>query len=225
MPYSGQFIKISYLFTVAGTDEIADTAVNYTTAPGWTGAAAALAEIQTAALGADLVGSFNTLMGNSNLFWGNYSHLVGVKVAAKSTAGLDLAAPYVYEAVTDHVGGSTTTIPQSTVVLSLRSGQSFGKGNYGRMYLPHTRLGLVSGTPKSNEATTDLVVEAAVTWLNETTDDINGATTAILFPAIMSQAGSGQGKGVTSLAVGDVVDTQRRRRNRLTEVYSFADLA
>jgi len=41
----------------------------------------------------------------------------------------------------------------------------------------------------------------------------------------MSQAAGTPSKGVTQVAVGNVTDTQRRRRNRLQETYAFESLA
>jgi len=223
--YSGQFLKISWLFVITGTDEVADTSINYTTAPGWTGAAAALAELQTAVVGPDIIGAYSTFMSSTGIQWADYSALVGVKIAAKSTSGLDLASPYVEDSTGGPAGTVGQVLPQSTVVLSLNSGLTFGKGNFGRMYLPHTKMSLSTGFPITSSVNRDQVAEDGAIFINDVTDTINAATTAVLFPAIMSQvAPTPSGKGVTEVRVGGVNDTQRRRRNKLVEAYSVQPL-
>jgi len=223
--YDRQFLKVTYGFTVAGTDEIADTSISYSTASGWTGAAAALAEIAASAtFGEDALTAFGVLMLDASLNWANYSELTYIKVAAIGTDGAYLADAYVHEAEDPDVGTNLNTLPQATVVLSLRSGFNTGKGNYGRMYLPHTRLPILTTTAKSSSTYTDAVLAAGKTFVNALTGLIGDETTAILFPVIMSQTGI-TSKGVTALAVGDVTDTQRRRRNRIPELYSVDTLA
>jgi len=219
-----QWLDISFIFDVLASEETAVTSLNLAALAGWTGAEAALGELGGSDA-ASIYGDMVTLMDNANLFWGNYSQLTAVKIAAIGTDGHYLAEPILYESETPDVGGSTTTIPQSTVVGSLRSGFTLGGANYGRMYLPHTRLGLVSGTAQSNAATTDIVAAAFKTFINDVTAVVNGEITAIVTPVIISQITGRPSKAVTSVAVGTVTDTQRRRRNRLTETSSFEPLA
>jgi len=141
MAYGGQFLKITWQFTVKSSDEIADTSLNYTSAPGWTGAVAALAELDDTDL-ADMRQAYVTeMMDLDHISWADYSVLNSIKVAAISTAGEYLTDPLVAETDTPSDGTAVGVLPQSTVVLSLRSGFTLGKGNYGRMYLPHTTLG------------------------------------------------------------------------------------
>jgi len=220
--YSGQFIKVSWIFNVLGTDEVADTALNFTTAPGWTGAGAALTEIAGGSIGADVLGNMTTLL--TALGWADYSTLVAVKFAAVGTDGSYVSEPYVYEAVSPPVGTQANTPPQLTLVASLRSGFTFGSGNYGRMYLPHTAPALESDTPYISASAASAIADYIKTFVNDTTSDINGVTTAVLFPAIMSNKGAGTGKGVTQVGAGRVIDTQRRRRNKLDDTATLVSL-
>jgi hypothetical protein len=85
---------------------------------------------------------------------------------------------------------------------------------------------LSPGFPVTASAGRDAVAAAAKDFINNVTGLLNAITTAVIFPAIMSQNSTGSsGKGVTQVAVGGVNDTQRRRRNRIDEVYSVEDLA
>lgn len=228
MAYDRQLLRVRFSFTVTGTDEIADTGLTYSTAPGWTGAAAALAELAAADVGPSLIGNMVTLMDTTQAQWASYSELRSVKIAALGTDGDYLEVednPYIYEDPDPDSGASENILPQSTICCSLRSGFTTGKANYGRMYLPHTKIaqgtGLAVGDPTSALA----VANAFRTFVNACTDDINAETTAVLFPVIASFVGSGTAKGVTEVAVGCVTDTQRRRRNALAENYQFVALA
>lgn len=224
MAYDRQFLRLDFLFSVAASDEVAVTSLNYAAPTGWTGAVAALDELTEDSI-EDCLALMDDLLSNSNLFWGNYSTLIGGKIAAVGTDGHYLAAPLIREATGTYVGGSTTTLPQSTVVASLRTGFTFGAARFGRQYLPHTRLGLVSGTAQSNVATTDIVVVAYQTFLNGVTAVLQDLVTAVITPMVMTEKVGAASRAVTSVAIGTVTDTQRRRRNKLVETYSTAPLA
>jgi len=225
MAYSGQFLRVSWLFDVLGTEEIADTSLNYTTAPGWTGAVAALGELAAGDVGPSVSGDLLTLLATSGGRWADYSRHTGVKIAAVGTDGHYLTDPYVWEDATPSTGIAIGNPIQCTTVLTLNSGFALGKGNYGRMYLPHFYMSGLTASPYTDSSQAEDLADAGAAFLNAVTDDINDLTTAVLFPAIMGQTGSGTGKGVTEVRVGNVTDTQRRRRNRLTETYAVTPLA
>jgi hypothetical protein len=224
MAYGGQFLKITWMFTVNGSDEVADTSLNYTSTPPWTGAAAALAELDSGDLVAMRDHYVDQMMDFDFISWGDYSNLVGIKVAAIGTNGLYLTDPLIAETDTPDSGNAVGVLPQASVVLSLRSGFTVGKGNYGRMYLPHTTIGTVTETPFASSTITDGCAAAGKAFINAVTATMNGAITAPVGPVIMSQAAGTLSRVVAQVAVGNVTDTQRRRRNRLNETYSFETL-
>jgi len=218
MAYSGQFLRFSWLYTVAGTDEIADTSLNFSSGSGWTGAVAALAELEVGTLAdvRDEIIETHDYAGRAT-----YSQLVALKVAAIGVDGAYLASPQLIE--TDvPTSGSTQGVPaQCSVVLSWRSGFTLGSGNYGRMFLPHTRPAFTDGTPYIAPTVQDGISTRAAAFVTAITALINDDTTATMIPSIMSQVGGGGIKEIVSVGVGRVVDTQRRRRNALTENYDF----
>lgn len=227
MAYDRQFLSLQYGFTIVGTDEVAFTGINYSTVTGWTGAATALAELTSAAVGPDLIDAMNNLMDTTQLQHATYSALNFVKVAAVGTDGryIDVGTnPYIYEDSTPLVGTSENILPQSTVVASMRSGFTTGPANYGRMYLPHTKIAQGAGDAIGDPTSANNIALAVREFVNTTTTIVDGAASATLFPVILSQVGSGAGKGVTQVAVGCVTDTQRRRRNNLDENYQFQAL-
>lgn len=223
MAYDRGFLKVSWLFTILNTDEIAVTSLNLSTPDDPTfNEAAAIAEINMPVLGPLLGARMATLLTNAAVFWADYSRLVAVRIAGVDTTGVEFDPAKLWEDTTPAAGDNNQIIPQASVVVSLRSGSSVGSGNFGRMYLPHTELQLAANAPRSSTGFTDAFVIAAQTFLAGVQTDIDSAITAAVNPMIMTQVVGGTSKRVNQVAIGDVVDTQRRRRNQLPEVYSFA---
>jgi hypothetical protein len=226
MAYSGQFLKITWGFTVSNSDEIADTSMHLTTAPGWTGAQAALEDLTAADLDDLTIAYRDFMQASQTLAWAGYSNLTSTKVAAIGTNGKYITDPKIDETAIGTIKGTSGGIvPQSTVVLSLRSGFTLGGGNYGRMYLPHCSFAIPNNDPRASAADAAALATAGAGFLNNVSGILNDSIDATVFPAIMSQTTPPTGKGVTQVAVGRVVDTQRRRRNRLSEEYQFHALA
>lgn len=218
MSYDRQFLSLDWGFTVDGSSEIAVTGLNYSEGPGWISPTEALAEIAASgSMGQDLITALATLMDTPALGWSTYSKLRTVKVAAINAAGHYLGEPFVFEDTTPATGDYGPWPPQSTCVLSLRSGFTFGGANYGRMYLPHSQPGLASGSPLMSTGTAGVIVAAGKVFVNTVTARLNAATTDTVDPTIMTNVTGNPSKKVTKVAVGLAVDTQRRRRNKLTE--------
>jgi hypothetical protein len=92
------------------------------------------------------------------------------------------------------------------------------------MYLPHCSVTRVTATPFMNGTNIGGVRTAAVAFLDGVNNIMNtGADPSLI--SIMSSKGTGTTKGVTTVAVGNVLDTQRRRRNRLTENYTSGSVS
>lgn len=114
--------------------------------------------------------------------------------------------------------------PQCTLVASLRTAQRIGPGSHGRMYIP----GFISDIGSNGHAqATDIT-----NFTNNFRTFVNGLNTQ--FAATSSYVIVNgrqhttknltvvppQAHRVTSVRVGDVIDTQRRRRDGLHEVYT-----
>lgn len=226
--YGSQFVKLTWMFKINGTEEIADTSLNLTTGPGWTGAVAALQQLKVAiGVPGDLTTHLDEAMNTSGLWWANYSVLSGLKMAAVGTDGHYLdEAPDTWERTgTVQIGTAGGVVAQSSVVTTLRSATSFGKGNYGRMYLPHTAIEPVPNTAMGAEATAQAIANAMAAFILNVNETVNDATTVNIYPHIMSEATGSPTKLITRVSVGTVTDTQRRRRNRLVETYKYASVA
>ena len=108
-------------------------------------------------------------------------------------------------------------MPQQTLCISLLTGAKRGLASRGRFYPPATVLSLSSDGTVSKTGV-NLVATAArtlITNLNNWpgTDTPIGGQVVVL-------GGNGTTRPVTAVSVGNVMDTQRRRRNKLRESYT-----
>ena len=111
-------------------------------------------------------------------------------------------------------GGSTSGNPfQIAVAVSLNAATAT-KQFKGRFYLPSpTSMGFDPATGRHSQFATADVVTSSKTFVN----DLNAETT--LGSVIVASSISGN-HPVSSIRVGDVPDTIRRRRNEITEAYT-----
>lgn len=122
------------------------------------------------------------------------------------------------------VGPFPATLPnQCAIVVSLRS-QTAGARGRGRFYLPCLATS-VDGNGRLPSLARSTVLARTKTLLDAlsagATADLGAGPQRII---VASGAGTGSNAGVTSIRVGDVIDTQRRRRDALVEAYVTAEL-
>lgn len=125
---------------------------------------------------------------------------------------LSAAAPNDVEF--DPVDGANPTTrvpPQLTVALTTRASITRGRGHAGRFYLPTSMTG-VDATGKLNAGQLTGFVTHWASMLSTLNTEFGG--NCVIYSKIGQVANF-----ITTLAVGDVVDTQRRRRKSLVEVY------
>ena len=167
----------------------------------------------------DLVTDLSTWMAASNsassaaLGWVKFNEIDPVSRRYKS-------ATETYERIlTTPVKGRVegNGMPQQTLCISLLTGAKRGLASRGRFYPPATIASLgADGTvnPNAVEAT----AQAARTLINSlnnwpgTDTPFNGQVVVL--------GGNGTTRNVTAVSVGNVMDTQRRRRNKLRESYT-----
>jgi hypothetical protein len=121
--------------------------------------------------------------------------------------------------------GSTaaTKPPQTAIVLSLRTATPGASGR-GRLYWPGLTAVINANTLRMSQATINGLSAAAVTYLRNIQDAIkataNPVGSAEVVELCVVSPKNGNHKRVTSIQVGDVLDVQRRRRDKLRETYS-----
>lgn len=152
-----------------------------------------------------------TAAGFLDTWWGDLGSIVAVagltvnKVRSYYYAAEATAAGLVSEhSINAGFGGSAATAPnQCALVASLRSSVP-GMKNQGRIYIPCLNPGSMTGALLSGTT--------AGTVATATADLLDGLNAIDLYGPVV--AGS-NGAEVTSVRVDNIVDTQRRRRNRL----------
>lgn len=150
---------------------------------------------------------------------------VGVRVALYGTNGqMDSAANFYAYPTVPFSGTSTAPAPlaaQLALVASLQARPDRGLASKGRMFLPG-----VNAAVGSDGRITQSVCTSIATNLDTMFTALNGGFDTGGFLINASKGGSGAGgpapinRRVEDILVGNVYDTQRRRRNQLTETYS-----
>jgi hypothetical protein len=133
---------------------------------------------------------------------------------------------YSYPATTVTGQASTGTLPaQCSLVCTLFTDRPRGKASKGRMYLPGIASTITNGG-KLNITAAGTIPTALQTFFNTVLGSFD-----VPDPVILAAKGTGllpgltaQNEPVIGLKTGDVIDTQRRRRNNLVEVYTSKTL-
>jgi len=177
----------------------------------------------------DVRDAWETFFEDSTSGVSNYFRTTTIKASVVLEAGnVDVDTVKTSNYTTPIYGGASGTVfpPQIALVAQLAAASPVGLGSKGRMYLPGVNFtldanGYISGTNCTNVAEN----------LRDFFDAIETATNS---PGYIINASKGRpgvpftapvNKRVASVRVGSVYDTQRRRRNALTESYSSAALA
>lgn len=123
-------------------------------------------------------------------------------------------------------GGQTADKPfQTSVVISLRTAVPSAHTR-GRLYFPAISANISATTLRLETPSTQQVADGAVTWLTQIQEDL----TEFLTPnpdltfhrlCVVSQT-TNLRTDVTRIQVGNVLDVQRRRRDKLVETYASA---
>jgi len=151
------------------------------------------------------------------------------KMASLADTGHTIEDEVVYSYPTTTVtgaNGTATLPPQCSLVATLTTVRPRGRASKGRMYLPGIAA-TIDANGKINSVTRGAIADALKTFFDSINGNFNMPGKVILasegvglLPALTAQ-----NEWVTGLRVGDVIDTQRRRRNGLVELYTLRDLA
>lgn len=170
-----------------------------------------------------VLGAWTTFFSAATSYISNYYLTTQVKIAHLGTDGklLDDLVVYAYPGTALAGGVSTNHMPtQCSLVASLRSDRPRGLASKGRMYLPGIAIGM-QNNGKILSTARDTIATNLQTCFNTIRGHMDIQDTPILaakgtgaFPNLTAQ-----NDFIESIKVGDVIDTQRRRRNGLTEAY------
>jgi len=141
-----------------------------------------------------------------------------VKQAVIGTDGTYLTAPGIVEISPPEVGASSAeggVVPnQISLVATLLTGTSFGDAQRGRIYtpMPATTVG-TDGKIASGHAQN--LADSVAALIGDLNDIRTGGAPEVV--VVMSRKGAGTTRPVTSVSVGQVLDTHRSRRTSLDE--------
>jgi hypothetical protein len=111
-------------------------------------------------------------------------------------------------------GASTSSIhPQLTAAISLVTAAKRGRAHRGRFYPPLPTLGAYYATGRLIHDQVVAYTASAATFLRE----LNAATPG--WQVVVASGIDASVRPVIAVEVGDIMDTQRRRRNALPETY------
>ena len=145
------------------------------------------------------------------------SKMIGVRINAVQADGKVVNGGNYFYLKTEVAGGGNagTQLPaQLAVVMSLRTGAR-GAGGRGRMYLPLTSITLSTGRIHSTQQTPLTAAGKAF---------LEALNTYGPVPAVVN-ARKLQYSAIDRVAVGDLMDVQRRRREQIRENYLEGDLS
>lgn len=143
--------------------------------------------------------------------------LAPIGTDGKYPAGLDSAVATIGAAI-NGTTSSASFPPQTSLAVSLTTALPRGRGHIGRIYLPAFRASIPLTFGKLGTAEVDGILAATKTMINAL-----AATSGIDNPIVASPLGAPI-FDVIGLRGGLVLDTQRRRRNDMTEDYRLLAL-
>lgn len=159
-------------------------------------------------------------VGNGNSYVSSAAYLDYVKFnAIDITTGryVDQTFSDTYNLPIPQQGGRQTGPPQISLVISLTTAQLRGRGHAGRFYPPSGGID-IGATGHVAPATVALQAGAAVTLIQAINAVAPNKRVCVYSPAAHIL------REVTGVRVGDVLDTQRRRRKGLPESYTLVPI-
>lgn len=147
-----------------------------------------------------------------------------VKLALIGTDGFYVKEAAVFEVVGVTGGANNAYIPQVSLVMTLQSEKFRDPGKYNRFYLP-TVVPVTSSAYRP--ANTQRMAERTADLLSVLTREMSPFNNAVrVFPAAVSSSDKLEGpyREIKYVKVGNVFDTQRRRRNKIGEIYTTVEV-
>lgn len=204
MPYTASFLRHTLKFTLPGS-EVASTSVSWANQSGATSITSAAAD---------------ALAARAGTLWGDLEDLYHPAVSyVGSTVQLIAPDGHVVQgydrAVTPSPGTGTSTVPlpnEVAIVCSLRTALA-GRSFRGRMYLPNPKASIITTAGRFSTGACTAVVDAIAAYMQPI------SVSSQSLEVVVASATAAASTLVNEVAVGDVPDVQRRRRDGLTEVY------
>lgn len=160
------------------------------------------------------------LMNTAAISTANYAQYVGLKVALLDESGHYEDDPKVYVRTTPKVGGTGGILPQASICFTTLAESQLGKGKRGRFYMPFTGPNSWnSGSPRIPSGLMPPIAAAGGSFVSDVSNSIGPIGSRAVAAIISATPAGGRQEPIVSVKVGDLVDTQRRRRNGIAETY------
>jgi hypothetical protein len=199
----------------------------------WIGENDADADLPTQQLADDIRTAWQTWFTSQAAYISNAYTSTLVKLSSVGTDGKSDANDTVYSTFTGNAAGARAELlpPQIALVATFQGPQARGLASKGRMYLPGVvrQIGVNGKIDGTTQASMLAAFRTMLQAINAST-----ATDNVLMLASHGQLNrdgtvkvggrAAVNHEVVSVKIGDVYDTQRRRRNGLVEVYQTATL-
>jgi hypothetical protein len=149
------------------------------------------------------------------------TQVIGIRVEARTLAGVLEAQAEAARPSAAVGSGSSRLVYQSAVVGSLLTAVAGGRGR-GRVYWPATGAGIDTSTLRLDASQQTAALAGFGTYLEAIAIAISGSLGVTVSLSVWSRTASSSAP-VNRIRVGNVIDTQRRRRDALAETYVTAD--
>lgn len=167
----------------------------------------------------DMVQLFTNYISNVQMGIPAGATLDYVKAALIGTDGFYMREPHIWEVVGVTGGASNAYVPQVSLVMTLQSEKFRDPGKYARFYLP-TIVPVSSNSyrPANTQGKAEITADLLASLNRRLTGLIR---TQRVQPAAISSSDKFEGnyRPIQFVKVGNVFDTQRRRRNKIGETY------
>ena len=219
MPYPRSFYKVSFSGILTGTEEIFNFGFHLTTPTSaltntdWDG-------IDNTVLTSTAQAMVSTIQ-QSYMRVPSAYEITSLKVAWIGTDGMYLEAPKEIQ-ITNGQGGVSNQgyAPQLATVVTLIANKWKDPGKYNRFYVPSVALSGEGGRLSATDALGLAngyagALELIEGYFRTSNDDIR-------LVAMSNSGSNGSSLEIVQVMVGRVIDTQRRRRNKLEEDYQYS---
>ena len=225
--YSEPFMKLTFGGTQAGGQDIWNCGINLSIqndelVPVLPTNAVSAFENYIEDIDSDIVDIFSNYIGNSGMDIPASASLDYIKLAVIGTNGEYIVDAHTWEPADVNGGKAEAYVPQVSLVMTLQSDKRTDPGKYGRFYLPTS---VPTGSGSYRPTGTARKAQLTANLLASLNRRVRGGLADVrVRPAAVTSASnfSGSYRPFTSVKVGNVFDTQRRRRNKIGETYEIA---
>lgn len=225
--YNEPFLKLTFGGTLAEGQDIWTCGINLSIqndelVPILPTSAVSAFESYIEDIDADIIDIFSNYISNASMDIPKAATLDYIKLAVIGTDGQYIVDAHTWEPQDVTGGVSRFYVPQVSLVMTLQSDKRVDPGKYGRFYLP-----TVAGVSSTGYRPTGTSTKATLTanLLAALNRRVRGGLADVrVRPAAVTSAAnfSGSYRPFTTVKVGNVFDTQRRRRNKIGEIYETA---